>query len=365
MTAEEATATPGTQGIVKAARTAGAASVPAPRQVPDITDKPSPFALTVGALTEEEGYLNVLFYGAYGAGKTYLASTAHWVPEMRDVLYINVEAGIKAIVSQDITRIRVKDYRTFARVREYLRLHAKYRDEGNEERLLKTERWLRPGEDVAAPHHFRTVIIDSLSEVQKLCMYMLLGMDPETYQLDAVPASPEFAEWNQSTELIRLLIRQFRDLPYHIIIVLGEMEVEQAKGTNKTLLKRPNLQGRRLPGEVQGFLDVVGYLAEAVVDGETARRLYLRRLNESFNAKNRFHGNPPRYIDNPTMQDLWNLEVASRAAANASSPNGATSRPERSAARPSAPASGGTRTGTVRGRGPVRGPGNRVVRREQ
>jgi hypothetical protein len=325
-----------------------------PQPKRDITQTPNPFVLSVGELTEEESWLNILLYGSYGAGKTHLASSAHWVPEMRDVLYLNVEAGVKAVVSHDITRVRVPNFPTFARVREFLRLHCKYRDEGNTEQLVRLEQWLRPGESVTTPHKFRTVVIDSLSEVQKQCMALLLGINLDEVPLDEIPVSPEWAEWGQSTEMMRTLIRQFRDLPMHVIFVLGEMEVEQKKGQNTKVLKRPNLQGRRLPGEVQGFLDVVGYLEEGVVNDQTVRRLYLRKTNESFQAKNRFKGNPPRFIDNPTMQDLWDLEVASRAAAAEPAQQRTASPAVRPAASAAGPAPAAGRAGSPGGRPPVR-----------
>lgn len=248
----------------------------------------------------EEHYLKVLIYGPFGAGKTTLAGSAETIAQMCDVLYIDVESGSLSLVGQDIDVLRINAYQDFSQIYEFLRLHCRYRDAKEGAKGLADAN-ARIG---ALPDkRYRTVVIDSLTEVQKTLMYMLLGTSIGGTRLDLIPESPEWKEWGQSAEMIRLLVRSFRDLPMHVIFVCSEQEVQD--GGN--LVRRPNLPGK-LSGEVQGFLDVVGYLraAPASEDGTVMRRLYITP-GRTFSAKHRFRNVNVDFIEDVTMDDLYNL----------------------------------------------------------
>jgi len=244
-------------------------------------------------------YLNMLIYGAPGSGKTTLAATAQDVPEMQNVLYIDVESGSLSIAHRsDIDVVRIYNYAQFSKVHEFLRLHCQYRDAGDDGKLAGL------AEAVGAePKPYNTVVIDSLTEIQKQVMYMLLGIEVGHAQLDLIPETPEFREWGQSAEMMRLLVRSFRDLPMNVIFVCAEQEVENER---KQLLRRPALPGK-LGTEIMGFLDVVGYLATAHgEDGDLRRRLYITP-GRTFQAKHRFSQAVVGYFDDPTMAQVWQV----------------------------------------------------------
>lgn len=271
---------------------------------PDQTSKPKPFKLS--STKSVERYLKMMIYGDYGTGKTTFAGSSEDVKGMKDVLVIDAESGNLSLANRNIDVIPVREYSQFARVHEFLRLHCKYRDEKNKEALIKLETMFRD-EEVATPKVWRTVVIDSLSEVQKYCMYQLLGIKIGEQKLDLLPDSPEFKEWGQSAEMIRLLVRSFRDLPMNVIFVCSQ-RVEQDE--QKKMHYGPALPGK-LANEVQGFLDVVGYLA---VDNRqtqegliTTRRLFIQP-SKVYQAKNRLTQAPVAYIDDPTMQKLIDLK---------------------------------------------------------
>jgi hypothetical protein len=249
-------------------------------------------------------YLKMLIYGPYGAGKTTFASTAQDIEPMQNVIFIDAESGSLALSHrQDIDVIRITNYQQFARVHEFLRLHCQLRDRGDKKKLLELAQKANP--DATEATEYRTVVIDSLTEVQKFVMYMLLGTNIDTANLEFPPETPQWAEWGQSAEMIRLLVRTFRDLPMHVIFVCSEQEKEDER---KRIIRRPNLPGK-LGGEVQGFLDIVGYLATARGGDEDEglrRRLYITPGN-TFQAKHRFFNAEEGYFDNPSMSDLWGL----------------------------------------------------------
>jgi hypothetical protein len=160
--------------------------------------------------------------------------------------------------------------------------------------------------DPENPTIYKTVVIDSLTEVQTYLMYQLLGVDPDKIALDADLTSPEWGEWRESSDRIQLLARQFRDLPMHVIVVLSVQEVQDGQ----RMLKRPNLPGK-LATRIQGFWDMVGFLQRAQAqDSEgkpvVRRRLYLTSaLN--FQAKHRFRHISADYVDDPTLPKLLKL----------------------------------------------------------
>jgi hypothetical protein len=333
--------------------------------MPPNTDAPAPFQIHKPRF--DQHYMKLLVYGDYGAGKTVLAASSDDVPEMKEVLYIDAEAGDLALSDRPhLDVVRIKKYAELARIYEYLRLHVRLRDEGTPEALAKLadmERRLK-GLDTAPekPTLYQTVVIDSLTEVQTYLMYSLLGMDPDNWALDAQPTAAEWGEWRASSDMIQLLARQFRDLPMHVIFVLSQQEVED----KRQLLKRINLPGK-LASKIQGFWDMVGYLV-SVKDGEnvTRRRLYLNKVDNTFQAKHRFRHITVDYVDEPTISKLLDLAKQEWTAIDAethtkkestpnvpSAPAAAASEPRNTAQQqPAARTAGPARTGT--GRGPVR-----------
>lgn len=257
--------------------------------------------LNVSKSSEQSHYLNALIYGEWGAGKTTLAASAEAVPEMGDVLYIDAESGSMSLSHLNIDVIKITNYRQFAEIYDFLRLHCRYRDAGDTDKLNAL--WTKfTGQESDSPT-YKTVVIDSLTEIQKLVMYQLLAMDVGEFSLNDVPSSPQFKEWNQQAEMLRLLIRSFRNLPMHTIIVCGEQETEDER---KRLIKRPALSGK-LAMEVQGYLDLVGYLATRQKDDGMQRVLFMQNTPK-FTAKHRFskHQNVTA-IESPTMAKIFSL----------------------------------------------------------
>jgi hypothetical protein len=249
-----------------------------------------------------ERYINCLIYGQYGCGKSTLMGTADDHPLMRDVLFLDVESGDLALENREaLDVVRVATYKTLARCYEFLRQHIKARDEGDEAMLLRLDGLVRPSGEEPKLRRYQTVVLDSLSEVAKLCMYQLLGVNIGTWKLDVEPDRPEFAEWNKATEMIRLLVRALRDLPINVLLVCSEKSDEKN-------LKCPigiNLS-KALAAEVPGFLDMVGYLEPYQGQQGFSNRLHVEP-GKGFVAKNRFPNLKQGVIDRPTMGKIYDL----------------------------------------------------------
>jgi hypothetical protein len=279
---------------------------------------------------------NLLFYGDFGSGKTWLAGSAVLVPEMQDILYISLEGGertlreIKRMCKQfniDPNRIMVipvQSYQQYSFVYEFLKIHVKARDANDDTTLRKLEaqvRGLLPqctvngqvdvaklAELIPEPRKFKTVITDSLTEAQKYCMYQILGINPSNQKLDAEPDQAQFQDWGKSREMIQFLVRRYRDLPIHAIFICGEAIEQDAR---KQFHYEPMLPGK-LADDVRGLVDTVGYLVKIPQEGgQVVRRLYLEGGfygGAHIAAKHRYGSKlKSLWIDNPTMKTLYEL----------------------------------------------------------
>lgn len=195
-----------------------------------------------------EGNLKVLIYGSNGVGKTVSSTTAPG-----PVLIANAEAGLLSIQDQlKSDKIKSVKMETFDDLR-------------NLAIELKTQK-----------HGFNTVVIDSLTEVQKKSMDEIMA----TQKDKDVPA---MRDWYVSIEEMRKVVRFFRDLPMNVVLIcLSKDDKDEETGR---IVRKPSLSGK-LPEEVCGYVDLVLYMFAKEEDGED-NRYFLTTPTERLYAKDR------------------------------------------------------------------------------
>lgn len=236
--------------------------------------------LPIVPVQERSSYFNILIYGDSGTGKTTLAGSADEVPSMRPVLFIDIEGGTESLRHSypEVDTVRVTTWKEMQEV--YNALH-----EGN--------------------HGYRTVVLDSLTEIQKFNMYNIMN-DLAQKRPDLDPDVPGMREWGKNLEQIRRMVRGFRDLDMHTIFTaLNKTEKDQKTGL--TTMK-PSLSGK-MADEVAAFLDiVVYYYVKQIGDGSDAefKRLLLTQKTDTQVAKDR-SGKLPMIVESPTMSEIYDL----------------------------------------------------------
>ncbi len=270
-----------------------------------------PASFTISTPQTKERYLKLLVYGGYGVGKTFLSGTSVDVRKMNDILLIDAESGDLTLEDVGdktdfdfgkIDSIRITDYKQLARVHEFLKIHCMLRDKGDKESIQKliTKESELKGMKVKKPRLYRTVIIDSLTEVETYCMYQLLGIE-ETTKLDEEVATPEWTEYKRNHSMVQRMVRSFRDLPMHIIMTCAQ---QYTQDDQKRMLYTPALTGK-LASQIQGFMDMVGYLQVGSPrdDGTIPRRLHVQPTGK-FAAKCRFSSFKGSHFDDPTIESI-------------------------------------------------------------
>ena len=231
--------------------------------------------LIIQTVQEVPDFINILIYGNPGSGKTVLSGSADAVPEMRKVLFIDVEGGTYSLRKRypDIDVVRVQSWIDMMNV--YSELYA-------------------------MKHDYSTVVLDSVTEMQKFSMNDIMRKVLEEYP-DRDPEVPSVREWGKNIEQIRRLVRAFRDLPMNTIITaLAATDKDAMTGK---IVTRPSLSGK-LAMEVGGFVDIVGYQYTKMVDGELTRLLLTSGTDKEV-AKDRTDS-LPAVLENPTMQTIYN-----------------------------------------------------------
>lgn len=303
---------------------------------------PPPFQIT--PIRQQHRFIKCLFYAQFGYGKTTLAGSSVDVPKMRDVLFVNAESGTMSVEESDrikhvdlIDVVRVTDFKQVAHVQEFLKAHIIARDaylrngpgpdkDAALTRLAKLQSRMFGTEympldvidddckeDVRDPttgvwsaarlRLFRTVIVDSLTEIDTLSMYGLLNIQTDM-KLDMEKMDvAQFAEFRKNNQMLQLLVRAYRDLDMNVILVCSAQY-------NQDELKRmhwaPAVTGK-LAAQIQGFVDIVGYMqvGKPTAEGgkEAPRRLYIQPIGQ-FDAKSRIASFKDPYIDDPSMSKI-------------------------------------------------------------
>lgn len=270
----------------------------------------APFAIR--PLKSKPQWLKLLVYGKHGNGKTTLVGSAADCDKMGDVLFVDCESGDMTLSnnsriksSDKIDVISCSTFRQVALIHEFLQAHCRARDNGDLEVLKKLQSKFTgvPVEEIPdkAVKKYKTIIIDSLTELDQLCMYQQLGISIDT-KIDTEIEVAQFAEFRKNNQMMQLLIRAYRDLPVNLLLVCSAQYVQDEL---KKMHFTPNLTGK-LSSQVQGFMDVVAYLTVgAPMEGqvEAPRRLYIQPVGK-FDAKNRKSSFKEAFFDNPTMDQI-------------------------------------------------------------
>jgi hypothetical protein len=225
-------------------------------------------------------WINALFYGDPGAGKTWLSATAEDHKDTAPILFLDVEGGVTTIRKRkDIDVVTVRS------IDEVVKIHGKLRGSPN-------------------CGGYGTVVVDSLTELQKLDMRTLMK-EVVNKRPDLDEDVPSQREWGISRERMQRIVRGYRDLPINTIFTALAQEERDNAGTIKFV---PSLPGK-LRQDIPGFLDVVGYMSTDVDDGKIVRKLQFlgtRRVS----AKDRT-GALGNSLTDPTIPMIWDLINAS------------------------------------------------------
>ncbi len=154
--------------------------------------------------------------------------------------------------------------------------------------------------DIDKPREYRTVIIDSLTELEAYCFNQLLGIT-DTTRLDDETQSAEWSEYKKNHTMMQRVVRAFRDLPMHVIFTAAE---QFQQDENKRYKFSPDLTGK-LSKKIQGFMDMVGYLAIGRDGEKTVRRLYVSPSPQGkYDAKHRYQAFKGEFFTNPSIQSI-------------------------------------------------------------
>lgn len=239
--------------------------------------------LEISSVVEQAEYFNMLVYGDSGVGKTVLAGSSFAVPEMSPVIFLDIEGGTLSLKSKypEVEKVRISSW---------AHLSAVFND-------LK-----------ANPNKYKTVVLDSVSELQQL------GMDEIMYRAvkkaeeegdERDPDLPSIGEHGKSNERMKKVIRHFRDLPMNTIFTALERIDVDKKGRKHI---KP-LLSPKLSDQITGWLDVVVYMYKKEIDGEIKRVLCTEATDE-VTAKDRSDNLPP-YLPDPTMATIYDLTMKS------------------------------------------------------
>jgi hypothetical protein len=251
----------------------------------------------------------MLVYGKPGTGKTTLMGSAADVPSMRDVLLLDIESGTltlhenERILNPDhIQTISLQSFATVDLIYQWLQAHCTFRDKNDLKKLAELEEKVT-GVIPKTPRMFRTIIVDSVSELDNMSFNKALGIDDDMNIDDDVPAS-EWSHYKQNGVRMMLLLRRLRNLPINVLLTSLTKWVQDE---HKKFHYGPALTGQ-LRDTVQGLVDVVGFLVEGKPEEgkEAPRRLYVQpSLEVKCDAKNRWASYKKPYFDDPTMTSIF------------------------------------------------------------
>ena len=255
-----------------------------------------PNLVTVDDLT-----FNLLVYGDPGVGKTTFAASAQDHPEMRNVLFGNIEGGLVSVAHRgDIHEVKVRTTKDL------------------EDLAWKLAKGHWPS--------VRTVVIDNVSELQTLNLQEIVtaaiaGGRNKVKNRDRTVDDVWQEDWMKSTKQLGRLFRFFRDLPMNVVFTAHAKRVypKMPEGTDLSRVDPiaivPSISAKLMEA-LMGYVDFVWCL-EQDTDKEPddpTRRFAITTSKGEYRAKTR----GPRFfeaigevVENPNLPEIYDLFVAS------------------------------------------------------
>lgn len=264
---------------------------------------------TINVSTEDD-YLKMLVYAQGGIGKTVLSATASQLDG--DTLFISAERGTKSIRLKkwtdriDLNKIHVVGMDNFIDFNDYyeflydhvemVKQYDRYRKQGDNANASKMIEaiWKQqsdePREKGQMPRIYRTVVIDSLTEVQRRSLDRIVDTRTGQANPGSITRGVKFEnnrttlqDYGDNTQQMRKLVRAFRDLDMNVIFTALEAEV-QDEMTGKVTV-RPALTDK-LWQDVNGYVDIVARMFTATKDKQVERKIAFQPYG-NYTAKDR------------------------------------------------------------------------------
>lgn len=263
-------------------RTSAAATKAAVQAATEEGD-PKPKELETETLEESDDYLNSLWYGIGGTGKT--TNLARMANNGR-ILFVNAEAGIKkgplAKMGVETSNIVMWPKRgkplTFEGLEDtYWKMKADLEDDPTS--------WYGTAWDSLT--EIATKLLDEIAE-RALAKSLQTGKNRDRF-------FKEQGDWGEMTDEVRLLLRRFRDLPCHFAATA--LERRNIDDDGKVLYQpavNPGLQS-----SLDLFFDLIAHTETEPVGEELEYWGAFRKMGK-YHAKDRYNVMPNRLI-NPTF----------------------------------------------------------------
>lgn len=223
----------------------------------------------------EHQFLKILPYGGPGSGKTTFAGS---MARRVKVLGLSAEAGLLSLQ-------HMKDEAGKVIPVDYVKIE-KYED------IQEAYHFLR-----SSKHDYLGVFLDSLTDIQTSC---------KDHIMSKTGKDMEMRDWGVLATKIEGLVRNFRDLPMHVVVTaLEDTEVDKLTGEVKVY---PSLQGS-MQKKLAAYFDEVFYMTSKEVGEGEARRIRhfaLTRNSGKYVGKDR-SGKLPQWIPDPDFATVYDL----------------------------------------------------------
>lgn len=238
--------------------------------------------LEIKSVVEQSEFFNLLIYGESSVGKTTLAGSAIEVPEMRPVIFLDIEGGTLSLrdTYPEVEKVRIDSW----------------------DDLVETYIDLKN----SSSNKYKTVVLDSISELEEFGMEEIMqrAVNKALSEGDERdPDLPLIGEHGKSSARMRKVIRRFRDLPMNTIFTALE-RVDTDKKNRRTI--KPRLSPK-LASQISGFLDVVLYMYNKNIE-EEIKRVVLSQKTDEVIAKDRTN-RLPQTITDPTMSIIYDFAM--------------------------------------------------------